>query len=104
MAVLEGLPSLSWRGIIEGMKTKQRLSFRVRVDQQGRLVIPAEAREALRIEPGEPMSLVVDGSEIRLLTIRQAIENAQAIARKHTKGRTGLVDEFLRERRADSGE
>jgi AbrB family looped-hinge helix DNA binding protein len=74
------------------------------MDSQGRIVIPAAAREALDIACGEPMSLVVDDGQIRLLTIRQAVKNAQAIARKHKKGRTGLVDEFLRERRADSGE
>ena len=82
----------------------QKQSFRVKVDSQGRLVIPAAARDALGITPREPLSLIVEEDQLRIVTLTQAIKNAQATARRHTKGRTGLVDEFLRERRIDSGE
>jgi AbrB family looped-hinge helix DNA binding protein len=79
-------------------------AFRAKVDSQGRVVIPAAARDSLGIEPGDSLSLVLRRGELRLLTLRQAVKNAQAIARRHSEGRTGLVDEFLRERRSDSGE
>ena len=83
---------------------RQKQSYRVKVDGQGRLVIPAAARDALMITPEEPLSLIVEDDQLRIVTLTQAIRNAQAIARRHAGGRTGLVDEFLRERRSDSGE
>ena len=75
-----------------------------KVDSQGRVVIPAELRQELEIKPGSAIGIRLEGDQLSLFTVKQGIRRAQKIAREHTKGRTGLVDEFLRERRADSGE
>jgi bifunctional DNA-binding transcriptional regulator/antitoxin component of YhaV-PrlF toxin-antitoxin module len=68
------------------------------------LVIPAEIRRELEIGPDEPVTLWVEGGVLRAMTLKQAIKNAQAIARKHLGDRTGIVDDFLRERREVSGD
>ncbi len=78
-----------------------RFATRGRIDKQGRIVIPTEIRQELGFEPDEPLSLVVEGNSLRILTLDQAVKNAQAIARKHYGDKTGVVDEFLRERRED---
>jgi AbrB family looped-hinge helix DNA binding protein len=79
-------------------------SARARVDKQGRLLIPAEMRRELGMEPGVAVTLMVDDGTLSVITLDQAIRRAQETARMYTKGRSGLVDEFLRERRADSGD
>ena len=81
-----------------------RMAIRGRIDKQGRIVIPTEIRKELGFQPDEPLSLVVEDNSLRILTVDQAIKNAQAIAREVYGERTGIVDEFLRERRQDSGE
>jgi len=82
------------------MDTTARL--RGRVDKQGRLVIPAELRRQLGIEAGGPVTLELDGYELRVSTIRAGIRRAQEIAARYTKGKTGLVDDFLAERRREA--
>ena len=79
-------------------------TFRTQVDKQGRIVIPAELREELGLQPGAQVILkVVDGAlqvENRIHSIRRI----RGIAREllgNTTGRS-LVDEFLADRRAEA--
>jgi AbrB family looped-hinge helix DNA binding protein len=78
------------------MKTRGRL------DKQGRLVIPVEIRKLLDIRPGEVVTLVVEDGDLKVRSIQEGIRRAQAIAGRYTKGRTGLVDEFIAERRREA--
>jgi bifunctional DNA-binding transcriptional regulator/antitoxin component of YhaV-PrlF toxin-antitoxin module len=87
-----------------GKDTLLEERIRVRLDAQGRLVIPAEIRRKLGLNPGEIATMWIAGDELRVLSVSAGIQRAQAIAAAHTRGRTGLVDEFLKERRADSGD
>ena len=75
----------------------------VKINKQGRLVIPAECRTAAGLQPGEELLLEVIGEgELRLRTKRQAIKEAQAIvAGRVPKGRD-LVAELIAERRAEA--
>ena len=75
---------------------------RSKLDSQGRLVIPAELRKQLGMKPGEPLTLSVRDGVLRVLTIKQGIRLAQEIAAKYVQGRTGLVDEFIAERRREA--
>jgi AbrB family looped-hinge helix DNA binding protein len=72
-----------------------------RVDPQGRVVIPAELRRRLDLEPGSSVAFVLQDGLLSLMTVGQGIERAQRIVRKHTKGKS-LVDELLAERRAEA--
>lgn len=67
--------------------------------QQGRLVIPAEVRVALGLEPGDHLHLHVSGGRLVL----ERPENAAAELRglgAAVPTRRSLVDELLAERRA----
>jgi AbrB family looped-hinge helix DNA binding protein len=79
-------------------------SARARVDKQGRLLIPADMRRQLGMEPGVAVTLMVDDGTLSVITLEAAIKRLQDTMRKYTKGRTGILDEFLRDRRIDSGE
>ena len=73
------------------------------MSENGRIVIPAAIRKAAGVRPRETLTVRVDEEGIHIQTRRQAIKRAQAVVRQITGGRTGLVEEFLRERREDAG-
>ena len=75
-----------------------------RVDQQGRVVIPADVRKQAGIELGKPIAFVLEDGKVGLMTVRQGIERAQKMAArlfKRVEGRS-LVDEFIAEKRAEA--
>ncbi len=75
---------------------------KARIDRQGRLVIPAEIRRELGLEPGEAVTLTVEDGYLRLMTLRQAVKRAQDVVARHTGGKKGLVDEFIADRRREA--
>jgi AbrB family looped-hinge helix DNA binding protein len=77
-----------------------RISW-TRVDPQGRVVIPADLRRELEIEPGSSVAFLLENGLLSLMTVQQGIERAQRIVRKHTKGKS-LVDELIADRRAEA--
>jgi AbrB family looped-hinge helix DNA binding protein len=75
-----------------------------KVDPQGRVVIPAEIRAELGIEPGKSVGFLVEDGEVQLITVSRGVKRAQAIAAKYVQREPGrsLVDEFIAERRAEA--
>lgn len=72
---------------------------RVRVNENGRIVIPASFRDALGIKAGDTVVLRLDNDELRVMTLRQKIARSQQIVRKYVPKGTSLVDELISERR-----
>jgi AbrB family looped-hinge helix DNA binding protein len=73
--------------------------IRLRVADNGRIVIPAAFRKALGIEVGDEVVLRVQDNELRITTQQKRIQTAQERARRHLKPGTSLVAELLVERR-----
>jgi len=72
---------------------------RLKVNENGRVVIPAAFRKALGIRPGDEVILRVEDNELRITTMKRRIERAQQRARKYLKPGISLVDELIAERR-----
>jgi AbrB family looped-hinge helix DNA binding protein len=72
---------------------------RMRVNQNGRVVIPASFRKRLGINIGDEVVLRIEDDELRITTLKRNIERAQRLVRKHVKQGTSLVDELIAERR-----
>ena len=72
---------------------------RQRVNENGRVVIPASFRKALGIKIGDEVVLRMEDDELRITTLRRRVERAQRLVRKHVKRGTSLVDELIAERR-----
>jgi AbrB family looped-hinge helix DNA binding protein len=72
---------------------------RARVNQNGRVVIPALYREALGIKAGDEVILRMEDDELRITTMKRRIERAQRHVRKYVKPGVSLVDELIAERR-----
>jgi AbrB family looped-hinge helix DNA binding protein len=72
---------------------------RVRVNENGRVVIPAAFRKALGIKPGDELVLRLEDDELRIATLRRRIERAQRWVRRYVKPGVSLVDKLIAERR-----
>ena len=78
------------------------MSARVRMNQQGRIVIPAECRAAAGLKPGDDLLIEVAGEgELRLRTRRQSRKEAQEVVARYSSGRD-LVAELIAERREEA--
>jgi AbrB family looped-hinge helix DNA binding protein len=75
-----------------------KLKTRMRVNENGRVVIPASFRERLGIRVGDEVVLWIQDDELRISTLKHNIERAQRLVRKHVKAGTSLVDELIAER------
>jgi AbrB family looped-hinge helix DNA binding protein len=76
-----------------------RQEARARVNENGRVVIPAAFRKAMGIKAGDEVVLRIEDNELRILTLKQRIERAQRLVRQHVKPGTSLVDELIADRR-----
>jgi AbrB family looped-hinge helix DNA binding protein len=82
-------------------RTSKLVTARVRLNEQGRLVIPAELRAAAGLEPGSDLVLEAREGEVRIRNVRTAVARVQDKYRRLAKGRD-LVDELLAERRKEA--
>lgn len=71
---------------------------RMRVNENGRVVIPAAFRQALGIKIGDEVILRIVDDELRITTLRRRLQQAQRLVRKYVKSSTSLVDELIAER------
>jgi len=76
---------------------------RSRVDENGRVVIPATFRKALGIKEGDEVVLRIRDDELRIIALKRRLERAQRLLRKHIKPGKSLVDELITERRQAAG-
>lgn len=75
------------------------LEARVLVGQKGRIVIPAEIREAMGIRAGDSLEMRFENYELRVSTRRARIHRVQEWARKVIPPGVSLADELSAERR-----
>lgn len=76
---------------------------RAKINQQGRIVIPAECRAAAGIKPGDELLIEAIGEgELRLRTRRQALREAQEIVARYIPQGRDLVQEFINDRRKEA--
>ena len=72
---------------------------RLRVNENGRIVIPAQFRKALGIEVGDEIVLVIEDDELRITTLQRRLQKARERAKRYLKPGTSLASELIAERR-----
>lgn len=75
--------------------------YHTRINAQGRLVLPAPARKALGVRPGEDLIVRVEPDGIKITTPRQSLQRAQALFAAVAPPDVVLSDELIRDRRAE---
>ncbi len=70
-----------------------------RINENGRVVIPAAFRRALGLQSGDKIVLRIENDELRITTLRQRLAKAQEIVRRHIPATESLVDELIADRR-----
>jgi len=73
---------------------------RLRVNENGRVVLPAAFRKALDIRPGDQLVARLEGDEVRITTLARRIERVQRRLRQYVRPGISLADELVAERRA----
>ena len=77
-------------------------NVRTTVGAGGRVVIPAEYRQALGLHVGDAVIMRLEDGEVRITTVREAIRRAQEIVRRYIPEGVSLSDELIAERRAEA--
>ena len=75
-----------------------------RMSKEGRVLIPAELRHALGLQADEPLQVYAVDGELRIVSRRQGIRRAQAIAAKARQAGVSVVDTFIAEKRAEAAQ
>jgi AbrB family looped-hinge helix DNA binding protein len=78
------------------------LSIMAKVGEGGRVVIPAEYRKALGIHVGDELVVLLEDGQVKLLTVQQAVKEAQALIKRRPRGSGLASEELIRERRAEA--
>lgn len=72
---------------------------RMKLNENGRVVIPATMRAALGIRAGDELVMRIEDDELRITTLKRRIERAQNSVRRYAKPGTSLVSELIAMRR-----
>jgi AbrB family looped-hinge helix DNA binding protein len=72
---------------------------RLRVNENGRVVIPASFRKAMGIKAGDEVVLRMEDDELRITSLKRRLERAQRRVRRYVKPGRSLADELIAERR-----
>lgn len=76
--------------------------YEVPVQENGRMILPADLRQELGVGKGSRVVLQRVGDRIELTTARLSRAQARARVRARFPDATNVVDEFLAERRAEA--
>ncbi len=75
---------------------------RLEIGADGRLLIPAEFREAMQSSPGETLSAWVHEGELHVVSRKVGIRKMQEMIQQHVPEGVSLVDELIKDRRAEA--
>jgi AbrB family looped-hinge helix DNA binding protein len=76
--------------------------LQMKMSDGGRVVMPAEIRQALGLKEGDAVLWSLVDGEARVTSRAQRIRQAQALVRKHVPAGVSLADELIAERRQES--
>lgn len=77
-------------------------SYRVRVSEGRRVVLPAAACRELDIDVGDTVVVRVAGGDVRLQSLSSVVDRFRKKLRRKVPSSRSLVDELIAERRAEA--
>jgi AbrB family looped-hinge helix DNA binding protein len=73
-----------------------------RLNENGRLVIPASIRKALNLQPEAEVVLLVENGELRITTPQKRAERARQLFKKYVGEGVRLSEELIADRRKEA--
>ncbi len=77
-------------------------SWRGKIDESGRLLIPAETRSAMGWERGTDVVIESDGDTLRVMSLDQFTREVQELFGRSAPGEPLLSEELIAERRREA--
>ncbi|MBI2885897.1 MAG: AbrB/MazE/SpoVT family DNA-binding domain-containing protein [Chloroflexi bacterium] len=78
-------------------------TIKVKVEQGGRIVVPAAFRHSLGVKPGDTVLVTLEEPDtIRIRSYPGAVRRIQELVRQYVPEGVSLVDELIQERRAEA--
>jgi antitoxin component of MazEF toxin-antitoxin module len=68
------------------------------------MVIPAELCRELGLNPGDSVVIDIADEELRVRSVRAAVQRARALVRQYIPADVNLSDELIHDRRAEEGQ
>jgi len=81
---------------------QQPIHFSVVVKDAGRILLPADVRDALGVAEGDTLQGFVEDGELHLLTSATALRQIQEYLATVIPPEVNVVDDFIAERRAEA--
>ncbi len=75
-----------------------------RLQNGGRIVVPAAFRQAMNLSEGEEVVLRLDENGLHVYSLKQALDRARAVVDKYVGKQDRLVDELISERRTEAAD
>jgi AbrB family looped-hinge helix DNA binding protein len=75
-----------------------QMDIRTHIDNNGRLLIPAELRKKYNLNVGDAVVIRIIDNEIKLVNMKQMISEVQDIVRKYVPKDVSLVEELRKMR------
>lgn len=97
-ALRRPVPAGATRVVGEGVRHRVRL----KIDSAGRVLIPADVREAMGLEEGGMVLAWLERGELHLVGAKAASAHAQRLARELIAGRDSLADQLIADRREEA--
>lgn len=80
----------------------ERIEATARINENGRIVIPAEIRQQMGLSPGETLHLKLEGDTLKIESHRARIRRVQESLRRLIPPDRVLSDELIAERREEA--
>lgn len=77
------------------------MDIRTHIDNNGRLLIPAEVRKKYNLKNGSPVVIRIIGNELKLVNVSQMISETRDLVRKYIPEGIDLVAELRKMREED---
>ncbi len=74
---------------------------RAKINESGRVIIPASYRHALQLEAGDEILLRLEGKTLRLTSLKYELKKIRAEVKRCAKGKS-LVQELLSMRKEEA--
>lgn len=76
--------------------------YKTKINENGRLVIPAVHRKALGIKPGDEVILRVENDELHISNIKHALGRARTLVKQYIKTNEDLTQSLIDDRRKET--